>query len=385
MRSEPTPPRRGPAEENPSTASGLEPTGDAPPADDDRLFRALFFVLLAAWMAIPFVLWSVDGPDGITFVAAGLTDPAEVYPDASGRMTEAFVDAECDVVPSGDCSWLSRNSGHFVSPPQAIPPLQLVAPLGVVGGRLLAAAALAATMLLVRQRIGDGPALVTATALASFSAINAIGIGQNAPLLALTAALWLGAHRRAAGAALAVCVALKAWPIALVAVLAWRREWLAVRWFAGILGALTVTALVIAGPGSFASWWTGFRAASPRIEASGINVALQTLIGPAGSALSFALVAWGALRLRRAPTATLWGWGWAASVLLLPVVWASYLLVLIPAASEHGRARPWIVTAVAGGLAVSTLVTPAVGMVTTLAVVAGIGWTAGSPIGAAAD
>lgn len=344
------------------------------------MLRLLFFVLLAGWMAIPFVLWSVDGPDGVTFAAAGIADPDTVYPDATGRMTQAFVDAECEVVPSGDCSWLSRTSGHFVSPPQAIPMLQLVAPLGVVGGRVLAAAALVATMLLIRRRIGDGPWLVAATALITFPAINAIGIGQNAPLLALTAALWLVAHRRAAGAALAVCVALKVWPIALVAVLVFRREWSALRWFAGVLGALSVAAALVAGPASFGVWWTGFRGSSAMIEASGINVAVLTLVGPIGVVASIGVVAWSGLRLRRASTATLWGWGWSASVLVLPVAWASYLLVLVPAATDRLEERPWILTLMAGGLAASVLFTPLLGAVTTIGVVGWLGWAGGSPV-----
>lgn len=332
-------------------------------------YRVLFVLITAIWLVLPFAVAPSDGPDGITFAAAGMVDPSDVYPDSSGRVTPEFLAAECSAAPSNDCTWLSATSGHFVSPPLALPLLEVLAPLGVFGGRLLASGCVVATMLLVRSRSGDGPWLVAAVALMTFSVIDAIGMGQNAPLLALTVALWLRPSRRVAAVALALCVALKAWPIVLVSVFIWKREWRAIGWFGGALALLTAVAIVTAGADSFSAWWTGFWGSSDLVEASPINVALQTMVGRGGLAVAIVLGAWGALRLRRESTLALWSWSWPLCLLALPVVWSSYLLVLVPAAAGRAGRRPWILAGVAAGLAGSTLVSPVVGVATSAGLV----------------
>jgi hypothetical protein len=362
-----------------------------------RHLRWVFLAILAVWMSIPFLGWGT-AQDAVPFGVAGrlvTSRPSAVYvsSDADGAddVRPAFRAESCRHYRSPDAC--ARYVTAFVSTPLALP---LVVPLGWLGThvgfalRLAGSAAFAAAMALAWRTLGARgaptglPLVLTAALLTPMVALT-VGIGQNAPLLFLTAMLPIVAvdrpGRRAVAAALVVVTAaLKVWPALLVGVVAVQRRWRLLGWIVGLAAGLCVATLLLAPPSVFPSF-VGANLATTHGTArlwnnGSLDAALFRLGVPFGAVtpLAWLLRAAAAIPLLKVHAAARddsarWGFAWLASLLFFPQVWPHYLFVGVAAAvaavaahPEPGRAQ-WVVPATAAAVAV-----------------AGWSWTSGAPL-----
>ena len=202
------------------------------------------------------------------------------------------------------------------------------------------------------------PAAVLLTPMAMIP----LSLGQNSPLLFLSACLGLsGTERnrsRAAGVALlwVAIVALKLFPLALVAVLLWQRRGRVLGWSV-LWGLVLSTLALLVGP---LSWYGDFVRASRRLFVALARQPLQRgrrrrdpLVGRRPCPLR-TCSPWccsrpgsrcvGALwwfSIRRADDDTQWAWASVAVLLFVPLVWWHYLWVGIAAVAVAlaGRRR----------------------------------------------
>jgi hypothetical protein len=326
----------------------------------NRRSRLVFLSMLGIWVVVAVAMQGRFAQDAVPFVAAGdlaTTHPADVYRPHMTSLYDVspqFATTSCNLAPPGtNCSDVVVG---YVSTPQALPlswVLGRLGPsLGVLAMRLLAAVSLAAGMLLLWQRLATrtrnaGTALtVTAVALTPMVMVP-LSLGQNAPLLFLSACLGLsGTERGRKRAALVAVVwvatvSFKAFPAALVLVLLWQRRWKVLAWAAGAAASLAALTTLL-GP---ASWYRDFLHASRAISgfaaANRFNGSIEAVVhgwspalvgssafGPAYLVARLALV--GGLwwwRVRHADADTQWAWAWVAVLLFVPLAWWHYLFV----------------------------------------------------------
>ena len=332
--------------------------------DPNPRSRLVFLAVLGIWVVIGVAMQGRFAQDAVPFVAAGdlsTTHPGDVYRPHMTSLYDVsprFARTSCDLAPAG------TNCGNvvvgYVSTPQALPLAwvlgRLGASFGVLVMRLVAALSLAAGMWLLWQRLATrtrnaGTALaVTAVALTPMVMVP-LSLGQNAPLLFLSACLGLlgteRGNRRAALVALVwvATVSFKAFPAALLLVLLWQRRWRVLAWAVGA-GAALVALTAVLGP---ASWYRDFvhasRAISGFAAANRFNGSIEAVLhgwspslvgsaafGPAYLVLRLALV--GGLwwwRVRHADADTQWAWAWVAVLLFVPLAWWHYLFVGVAA------------------------------------------------------
>src|SRR5687768_12286656 len=166
------------------------------------------------------------------------------------------------------------------------------------------------------------PALLFGFSLLWSPVVGHVGLGNNNDLMFLLVAGFVVAHiqghQRTAGTLLALAVATKLWPVALLALVVRERRWTELRWVAGVLVAQGVVFLA----------WMGPDVLRPPLEAIFINVPRDLLGQP---------VIW--------TTAFRVWWDWWPS-------WGTYavaiLLVAIPA-----RGRLGLGLGILGGLALN--------------------------------
>lgn len=331
--------------------------------------RVVYVAVLAMWvLVLPLAVQGNVAQDAVPFLVAGelsTSDPGAVY-SASGdlyAMAPAFAERSCAISPPGtDCATV--NVG-FVSPPPAVLVGRVAAALGpdlgALAFRVLAAACLAAGMAVLWARLAslapEAPACLLATALlATPFATAPIALGQNSPLLFLSAALGLVWATRwpralAVAAVLAATVVFKLFPLALLAVLVWRRRWAVAAWTAGLVVAITVVTVPVVDRGLWSAFVDASAALGPTTPANTYNgslVALAHLVAPAttgGSGIGVivvgAVLAVGLLVLaarRRADDDALWSLAWLVLLLVVPMVWWHYLWVGLAAVAYAWRA-----------------------------------------------
>ena len=298
------------------------------------------------------------GEDAVTFfVAARIArdEPASVYPP-DGRIYDpapTFKDAFCRAAPPGQCD---ESLTGFVSPPLALPVGWLFGRAGDETGtvvvRLLMSASLAVGMAVMWNRIQarsrHAPAFLLATAILLTPLVFApINLAQSTPLLFLLAALGLPDARRYGwlrALGLAVSVALKGFPIALIAIAIDRRRWRYLLATAGAISALAAGSLLVGSP----SLWTDFARLAAPIEEFGLGLpnngsvaAALTAVWPAietsrpahltivGVGLVAAAASYMWVR-RTKDELVVWSAGWLLTLLITPVVWWHYAWLAVP-------------------------------------------------------
>ena len=323
----------------------------------------LVLAVLGFWLVAPFLLVNRLAQDAVPFVAAGelaRTDPEHVYTPTGDLFTlpEEFARVSCDVSPAGtDCT---EENVAFVSPPPAIPIAVLTSVLGSTLGplvmRLGVSACLVAGVLSLRRRLiarhpdVDGVLAVTLLLLTPMFMVPQ-ALGQNSPLLFLSAALGLAVADRSRPAAIgvgvlwALTVAFKLSPIVLVVVLVVRRRWTALAAGVATLAVLTLAALPFGG----VEMWRAFVESSTELQGNWpvnpYNGSLEAFVhalvpGTTGTAtfdvvvwtvriVLAAAMAWVALRIDDEDSQ--WAFAWLGSFLLVPVVWWHYLWVAFAA------------------------------------------------------
>jgi hypothetical protein len=329
----------------------------------------LFFVVIGFWVVVPFVMFGRLGQDALPFGVAGdlaRDHPADVY-TLDGNLFEPpprFYQEACDRAPAGtDCADVTVS---FVSPPIVLP---LVLPLARLSGdagvlvlRLIAGLSLAGGMAILWRRLtpvrpGVARYLVAVAVLLTPFAMVPLSLGQNAPLMFLSACLGTDEGDRtrralAIAAVLSLTVAFKFSPVILVGVLVWQRRWKAVAATAAILGGLGGLTLLVIPHSLIGDFLTATRAlpatALDNPYNGAVDAALHSLWPPlvgstAGSLVSTAVRVVVAAGLfwwvgRRADDDTQWAYAWVLLMLFLPVVWWHYLLVAVPAVAYAWRA-----------------------------------------------
>jgi len=152
-------------------------------------------------------------------------------------------------------------------------------------------------------------------------------------------------------AVLAATVVFKLFPLALLAVLVWRRRWAVAAWTAGLVVAITVVTVPVVDRGLWSAFVDASAALGPTTPANTYNgslVALAHLVAPAttgGSGIGVivvgAVLAVGLLVLaarRRADDDALWSLAWLVLLLVVPMVWWHYLWVGLAAVAYAWRA-----------------------------------------------
>jgi hypothetical protein len=329
--------------------------------------RLVIVAVMASWLVFPLVHWGTGAQDAVPFLVAGYHavagDHAEIYGSDGQVMSDDFRARSCDHLgPSFDCS---REAVPFISPPSALLPGialgALPADVGATLLRLLSAAALAGGLgvLWRRLRVGDPDAdrtVAIVAALLTPYAFFVTSIGQNTPLLFLSACLGLGASPTLRGdlgrsALWAATIATKAFPAALVlTALAARRGRFVVAGAAWST-VLLVLSTAITEPdllGDFLHSADEFRERSLRNPANASSVALahqhvsdhpalEALLLGSTAALVGSLWWW---RVRRAMVDVRWAWSWVALVALLPTSWWHYGVLTVAAVALALVARP---------------------------------------------
>jgi len=373
--------------------------------------------VLVLWMILPMALLGRFAQDGTAFtVAADLfaENPEVVYPQAQvqdappSRIEQRY----CERAARADCA---AARADFVSPP---PFLAVVAPLtwlptwlGVLVQRVAAAAMLAASVVVLWRRLpraNDG-VLFAALAMLTPLVVHTLVLGQNTPLLVLSAALGTTATstrgRMLRGALWGVAATAKLFPLALGGVLVLRRRWTML--LAGISLVAVLSAFVtILEPGLWASFRTvtgkaldvatrnpyvvSFDSALPRVWPSARELATPSFVLRAGL-LGFVWWRWG----RRLTQDIEWAWAYAAVASLSANAWPHYFLILIPAlvlavGTRRDKTR-WLLPAFAavgaiavltwGSSAPATVVVPGAYLATVLVVpILGVRPTKPSPV-----
>ncbi len=312
---------------------------------------------------IPFAIRGNVAQDAVPLVVAGelaRTDPDSIYaPQARDLydLAPSFSKKACEISPPGtDCAGVDVA---FVSPPQALVaayPLSLLGlDLATLVMRVLAAACLAGGMAILwrrlagRSRSGGIVLVFTAVLLTPFFMVS-VGLGQSSPVMFASAVIGLGAidapWSKVAVVALVLVAAIvmKAFPVALVAVLVYKRRWRIVAAVGALLVAASAFSVLLVPVRMFSefvsvsSTFSGFAPANPH---NGAPVALAKLASEdlaSGSTgwmvvMGLQFLAVGALWwfvIRRCPDAdTQWAWSWVLLVFVLPMVWWHYLWVLV--------------------------------------------------------
>jgi hypothetical protein len=186
----------------------------------------------------------------------------------AGRMYADGADPYGVAQPAWDQLAIREGIGHWEYPYRYPPPTagvaRLLLPFGphdaAIAWGMLSAAALIGGALLLGHTLGGGKRTPVAllALLLWYPAYHTLQVGQvNAFVFAaLVLALWALTRERfaAAGAALAVGVALKITPLALVAYLAWQRRWRSLPAAVASLAALCVVLLPLTGVHTYAAY-----------------------------------------------------------------------------------------------------------------------------------
>jgi len=353
----------------------------------------MFYVVLLFWMALPFLARGDLAQDALPFVVAGdlvREHPDDIYTPNGDLFTPPprFYGRACELSPPGtDCATVTVS---FVSPPIALPFSMLVAHLGADAGvllfRLIASASLAGGMLVLGRRLiratPRAPAYLLASALLLTPFVLVpLGLGQNGPLMFLSACLGTEAAirwRRAAvvGGVLALTVMFKFSPLVLLAVLLWQRRWKAAAATVTFTALLTAVTLALVPSSLFTAFSAATRALpqtalgnpyngavdnglyllwSPLVT-NGASSALVVLLKVALAAGGFWMVA------TRSDRDTQWAYTWVLLMLFLPMVWWHYLFVAVPAiaygamhARDPDRALVALPAAAAVGVPISII------------------------------
>jgi hypothetical protein len=216
----------------------------------------LVLVLAAVYSGL--VVWSVQSDQANDFAVYYL----------AGRMYADGADPYGVTQPAWDQLANREGIGHWEYPYRYPPPTagvaRLLLPFGphdaAIAWGMLSAAALIGGALLLGHTLGGGKRTPVAllALLLWYPACHTLQVGQvNAFVFAaLVLALWALTRERfaAAGAALAVGVALKITPLALVAYLAWQRRWRSLPAAVASLAALCVVLLPLTGVNTYAAY-----------------------------------------------------------------------------------------------------------------------------------
>ena len=182
--------------------------------------------------------------------------------------------------------------------------------------------------------------MLAASLLLTPVAIACVSLGQSTPLLlvaVLLAPSMVTSPRveLALGALLAVVVSLKLFPIALVALLLWRRSWRVIWSAVGSLAVLSLIAVAVQ-PTLVSDFLGGLRAHEQLVSTSpwngSIEVVLWTLGLPQGAAWVLRLLALPglvALVARQPDDDRRWATAWLALVVVSPQLWYHYLLISV--------------------------------------------------------
>lgn len=305
--------------------------------------------------------------DGLAYLAAGqsaLDGHALVWPGMADfqAFQEAYRSAAGPVC-LGDSDFLP-----FVSLPPAIGLSALLAwPGAWFGTQALRVAGMLSWLLVTQTALGRWPDQdrrlgVTAATLLLLPLVSfTVQVGQVTPLLAAGAVAgpaWLS------GSLLAAATAFKAWPAALVVVLAWQRSWTRLAW-------ATASGLALTGLAATLVPWSAWPEAVAAVQRFGSSQDLPSNLAP-WAVLSEAswgsTIAWtgqlsystlvGLLVVVRLRGGQPWTVAWAGLSLAVPLVWLHYLLV--PAAAWLCLGLPGSSRTLAGrwcswGLALSTV------------------------------
>lgn len=332
-------------------------------------FTLVFWLILAVWLIYPITTYGQLGQDGLHDPVAGdlwRSAPDQVYSSPVPQQpNDRFVQRFCEMSDA-----TPRCAGYatvYTSTPLMLPILAVVAKLGGAGStfliRMLGALCYAAGLLLLFQRMGPRtPKILAPLVAASLTplAISGLGLGQDSPVLFLSASLGLrltDRTRRAGlvGALWFLASSIKVFPAALVVLLVVRRRWkvLAV---AAALGAVLLALVVTLGPFSVVTDFAGYtrfnssalldspQNASPRVLVTTLLPATSTS-GLVGAVIALALVAvaigvWH--RYRRSPLDVQWAVAYLLVLVVSPVVWLHYcwLVIAALAAITAGRKVP---------------------------------------------
>lgn len=162
-------------------------------------------------------------------------------------------------------------------------------------------------------------------------------IGTMAPVFA-----WAATRARARqawprvqaaiGAGLAVATAFKLWPLLVLVLLVWRREWRSVAWFAGTTLALVVVSLAWLGWPVYLSAMWGLRVFAATDHGSWAPLGVSAL-----RPVVFLATCWVTRNRRSDVDLGLW---WSTAALCAPLTWLSYFWFLLP--SLVGSRWGWV-------------------------------------------
>jgi hypothetical protein len=242
-----------------------------------------------------------------------------------------------------------RTAAPNLNPPASVPPLQLLAKLDLPDAlqvwRLLSIALYGLALAALVSAYPERRSLLSvlwAVNLAGFW--HVVELGQlYVPLLALTVAAWISLRDgrvMPAAIALGLLIAIKpnfiVWPLLLL--IAGRRDFALPSLLAG--AGFALLPLVLRGPAVYESWL----AATPSLEDAGLsmsmiggNFSFIAMLGRLGlwqagvllSAVMLAMCGWVGWR-RFATLEQLSGLAIAAALLIGPVTWAGYSILLLP-------------------------------------------------------
>lgn len=348
-------------------------------------------VILALWLAFPFLQTDVDAQDAIPFVAAGelVRDRSDaVYPrpetPTSWTLDRRFVEQGCRSVPDGaTCDVLP-----FLSPPVALPLAWLAGVLGptfgVLAFRLIGCLAAAGGVGLLLRRFdrAAAPALLVSAILLTPMVYVSSAAGQTSSLLFASVTLGIATSDRTRPAALAALVwagaiAFKLFPLGLVPVALVARRWRLLAWAAASIAALAAAALVLAPVEVWSAFTGSTRSITATTVTSEFNLSIDAMVHrvapswngtsswfvPAVALRALLLAGLFAWRMRRADPDIQWAWAWVALLLVQPQVWWHYSIVVVGALAvgvAYRRDHPsdrWLVAGAAGAALALTVFT----------------------------
>jgi hypothetical protein len=329
-------------------------------------FTLVFWLILAVWLIYPITTYGQLAQDGLHDPVAGdlwRSAPDQVYASPVPQQPNArFVERFCEM--SDATPRCADYATVYTSTPLMLPVFAVVAMLGGAGStfliRMLGALCYAAGLLLLFQRMGPRTPKILAPLVAAALtplAIGGLGLGQDSPVLFLSASVGLRLTDRTGRAGLVgtlwlLASSIKVFPAALVLLLVARRRWKVLATAAG-LGAVLLALVVAFGPVSvltdFVSY-TRFNSAalidspqnaSPRALVSALLPATSTS-GVVGAVVAVGLVAvaigvWS--RYRRSPLDVQWAVAYLAVMVVSPVVWLHYCWLVIAALAAIAAAR----------------------------------------------
>lgn len=329
-----------------------------------EIVKVSFRVYIAGLVLMPLLLIGNLGQDAIPFVTAGQlvkSDPGSIY-TKSGSLFDPekpFFVRSCDLAPTGtDCNNLMVG---FVSPPPILLPSLGI---GLLGGRLgtmvlrcVGAWSLAGGFVVLWRRMlvrspQSAPMLLGILLLLLPFAMVAISLGQNSPLMFLSAALGVVVTDRRrnvllVSGILALCVLFKFSPIVLLAVLVVQKRWRVLSWTVGLLAAASLASLVVfpislwsdfvtstlaMGDNALSNPYNGALGAAIHALVPGFVNGLGTMLLDVVVAVC-ALIGFAYVR-RRAGDDVQWAYAWVLLLLVLPLVWWHYVLVAIAALAQ---------------------------------------------------